>query len=246
MPAHDVFHDAVKQGLIKEGWTITDDPLLLEFGFLNLYIDLAAEKVLAAEKGNERIAVEIKTFLGPSLVTDFHCRAGTIPRLPNRPGQQGPGTRFVPGRAQRDPYDVFFRSACTDGGPAPWRSSDRLRSRDGDHRPMDKAASYGKLIEEILREYGGYKTAYGEVESELIFDPAQGHYHFMRVGWDGQHRIHGLVLHVDVKNGKIWIQYDGTEEGIANRLVAGGVPKEDIVLAFHSPFMRRYTEFAVS
>src|SRR5204863_77067 len=60
----------------KEGWTITADPLLLEFGGLDLYIDLAAERILAAEKGDERIAVEIKTFLGPSLVTDFHTALG--------------------------------------------------------------------------------------------------------------------------------------------------------------------------
>ena len=76
MPAHDVFHAAVKQGLIKEGWTITDDPLIIEFGTLDMYIDLAAEKLIAAEKGGERIAVEVKSFLGPSLVTDFHTALG--------------------------------------------------------------------------------------------------------------------------------------------------------------------------
>ena len=67
----------------------------------------------------------------------------------------------------------------------------------------------------------------------------------MSVGWNGQHRIHGSLLHVDIKNGKIWIQHDGTEEGIANRLVAAGVPKDDIVLAFQSPFKRKFTDFAV-
>jgi hypothetical protein len=76
MPAYDVFHKAVKQGLIKDGWTITADPLTIEFGGLDLYIDLAAEKVLAAEKGDQRIAVEIKTFLGPSLLTNFHTALG--------------------------------------------------------------------------------------------------------------------------------------------------------------------------
>ena len=110
---------------------------------------------------------------------------------------------------------------------------------------MDKAARYGELIQDILREYGAYKTSYGEVETELIFDPVKGHYHFTRVGWHDQSRIYGCVLHLDIKDNKIWIQYDGTEDGIANRLVAAGVPKEHIVLAFHSPFMRRFTEFAV-
>jgi XisH protein len=76
MPAHDVFHTAVREGLIKEGWTITDDPLIVEYGGLDLYIDLAAEKLIAAEKGDHRIAVEVKTFLGPSLVTDFHVALG--------------------------------------------------------------------------------------------------------------------------------------------------------------------------
>jgi XisH protein len=76
MPAYDTFHDAVKRGLIKEGWTITDDPLMIEFGLLNVYIDLAAERLIAAERENQRIAVEIKSFLGPSLLTDFHSALG--------------------------------------------------------------------------------------------------------------------------------------------------------------------------
>lgn len=102
-----------------------------------------------------------------------------------------------------------------------------------------------QLIQDVLREYGDCKPSYGEVEVETIVDPVQGHYQLMTVGWNGQRRIHGCLLHVDIKNGKIWIQHDGTEEGIANRLVAQGVPKGDIVLAFHSPFKRQFTEFAV-
>lgn len=110
---------------------------------------------------------------------------------------------------------------------------------------MDQAARYGDLVEEILREYGSYKPTYGDIEMEQIFLPEAGHYQLMSVGWQDQHRIHGCILHVDIKGGKIWIQHDGTEEGIANRLVEAGVPREDIVLAFHSPFKRRFTDFAV-
>jgi hypothetical protein len=76
MPAYDTFHDAVKNALIKDGWTITNDPLVIEFGLLNVYIDLGAERLIAAERGNERIAVEIKSFMGPSLLTDFHLAMG--------------------------------------------------------------------------------------------------------------------------------------------------------------------------
>jgi hypothetical protein len=96
MSAKDVFHNAVKNALQKEGWIITDDPFFIRFGGINIYIDLGAEKVIAAEK-----------------------------------------------------------------------------------------------------------------------------------------------------DGKIWIQHDGTEIGIANQLVELGIPKSDIVLAFHSPFKRQFTEFAV-
>jgi hypothetical protein len=110
---------------------------------------------------------------------------------------------------------------------------------------MAQVTQYGQLVQNIVREYSDCKPSYGEVEVEAIIDPVQGHYQLMTVGWDGQRRVHGCVLHVDIKNGKIWIQHDGTEEGIANRLVADGVPKDDIVLAFHSPFKRRFTEFAV-
>src|SRR5262245_12860403 len=110
---------------------------------------------------------------------------------------------------------------------------------------MDNTARSGELIQEIVREYRAYKPSYGEVEIEKMFLPAQGDYQLISVGWHGQHRIHGCPLHVDVKGGKIWIQHDGTEEGIANRLVAAGGPREDIVLAFQSPFKRKFSDFAV-
>jgi len=65
MSAKDVFHNAVKNALQKEGWLITDDPLFIRFGGINIYIDLGAEKVIAAEKDGQKIAVEIKSFLEP-------------------------------------------------------------------------------------------------------------------------------------------------------------------------------------
>jgi hypothetical protein len=110
---------------------------------------------------------------------------------------------------------------------------------------MDKIARYQQLVEDILREYGSYKPL-GDVEVEIITDAAKGHYQLMTVGWHGQQRIHGCQMHVDIRGGKIWIQHDGTEEGIANRLVEAGVPREDIVLGFHTPFMRKFTDFAVN
>lgn len=77
MSAKDIFHDKVKNALIKDGWTITDDPYTLKWdNGENLLIDLAAERVIAAEKNNEKIAVEIKTFIGKSTMYDLHLAVG--------------------------------------------------------------------------------------------------------------------------------------------------------------------------
>lgn len=76
MPVKDKFHEAVKTGLQREGWTITADPLYVEFGGVEIYVDLAAEKVIAAEKEGRKIAVEVKSFTAPSLVSEFHTALG--------------------------------------------------------------------------------------------------------------------------------------------------------------------------
>lgn len=76
MPAKDLFHEAVKNALIKEGWTITDDPLTFKIDGINISIDLGAEKILGAEKDGKKIAVEIKSFINPSPMTDFHAALG--------------------------------------------------------------------------------------------------------------------------------------------------------------------------
>jgi cytochrome oxidase Cu insertion factor (SCO1/SenC/PrrC family) len=110
---------------------------------------------------------------------------------------------------------------------------------------MDKLNAYRTYVQDIITEYSQYKSAYGDVEREAIFDTQHDHYQLMTVGWNKYQRIHSTILHVYIRNGKIWIQYDGTEEGIANRLVELGVPREDIVLAFHPPYKRPYTDFAV-
>jgi hypothetical protein len=76
MPAKDVYHDTVKKALIKEGWTITDDPLFIQFGEVDMYIDIGAERIIAAEKGERKIAIEIKSFLEASPISAFHTAMG--------------------------------------------------------------------------------------------------------------------------------------------------------------------------
>jgi hypothetical protein len=76
VPQRDIYHDAVKSALVKEGWTITHDPFTLPFGSHNLYVDLGAERLVAAERDGERIAVEIKSFVGASEIADLEQALG--------------------------------------------------------------------------------------------------------------------------------------------------------------------------
>jgi hypothetical protein len=76
MAAKDIYHDDVRDALIKDAWTITDDPLRLRWGKKDYYVDLGAEQVIAAEKPGRRIAVEIKSFVGPSIVDDVEKALG--------------------------------------------------------------------------------------------------------------------------------------------------------------------------
>jgi hypothetical protein len=76
MPARDIYHDAVKNALLKDGWTITDDPLHLKWGQKDMYVDLGAQRLLGAEQGNKKIAVEIKSFVSPSEMEDLKSAIG--------------------------------------------------------------------------------------------------------------------------------------------------------------------------
>lgn len=76
MPAKDIYHDAVRNALIKEGWTITDDPLILSIGKRDLFVDLGAEKLITAEKDHQKIAVKIKSFIGKSRIDDLEKALG--------------------------------------------------------------------------------------------------------------------------------------------------------------------------
>lgn len=68
----------------------------------------------------------------------------------------------------------------------------------------------------------------------------------MYAGWNGPYRIHGSMLHIDIRDGKVWTQHDGTEDGIAEELVQAGIARDCIVLAFKSPDIRPHTGFAVA
>uniref|UniRef100_B8HMU3 XisH protein n=1 Tax=Cyanothece sp. (strain PCC 7425 / ATCC 29141) TaxID=395961 RepID=B8HMU3_CYAP4 len=76
MSTRDIFHEAVRRGLEKDQWQISHDPLELRWEEVKVKIDLAAERLIAANRGEEKIAVEIKSFISPSPISDFHTALG--------------------------------------------------------------------------------------------------------------------------------------------------------------------------
>jgi hypothetical protein len=111
---------------------------------------------------------------------------------------------------------------------------------------MDDLTDLRRTIRRLIEEYAKEEPSVGDIEVETIFDEAKDHYELMYSGWDGHRRVHGSVLHLDIRGGKVWIQHDGTYDGIANSLVEAGVPRDRIVLAFKPPDVRKFTDFAVS
>lgn len=113
---------------------------------------------------------------------------------------------------------------------------------------MDKIANYRQIIKSILCNYAGLsnKQPRAGIETDLIFDEERDHYLLINNGWDGRRRILSITVYVRIRNGKFWIEEDWLEQGIATDLLETGVPNEDIVLAFHHPSKRPFTEFAVA
>ena len=110
---------------------------------------------------------------------------------------------------------------------------------------MDKVNRYREIVRRLIEEYASYKPSHGQIETEAVVDPEQDHYEVMHVGWDGMRRVHGAVVHIDIHGDKVWIQYDGTSRPVAEELVAAGIPREDIVLAFHPAELREHTGYGV-
>jgi len=110
---------------------------------------------------------------------------------------------------------------------------------------MDKLERYREIVQRIIEDYASGKPSHGNIDSEAIADRVHDHYEVMHVGWNGQRRVHGSVVHIDIRDGKIWLQYDGTNRPVADELLAAGVPKEDIVLGFHPEDVRVHTGFAL-
>jgi XisI protein len=112
---------------------------------------------------------------------------------------------------------------------------------------MDKIEKYRNIIKSLVKKYHTVDDpTFDEFETQMVLDDTHEHYFLMDVGWNKMQRIHGCIIHIDLKINKIWVQQDWTDAGVVDDLLKAGVPKEDIVLAFHAPYKRPYTGYAVS
>jgi XisI protein len=111
---------------------------------------------------------------------------------------------------------------------------------------MDALSAHRQAVEQVLGVYTKIPYAHGDLRCEALFDRAHDRYALVTLGWDAGKRVHFLLVHVDIRDGKIWIEKDNTEDGVATELVQAGIPKSQIVLAFRPPEMRKHTEYAVA
>ena len=111
---------------------------------------------------------------------------------------------------------------------------------------MDPVNDDRAIIRNVLRPYADIRYAYGDIRNEVVFDDENARYLVVSQGRMGKKRVHGCLLHVEIIGGKIWIQRDGTEDGIAGELLEAGIPKDRIVLGFWDAEARKLGEFAVA
>lgn len=118
--AKDFFHDVVRDALVADGWQLTHDPFPIDYGDVQMQIDLGAERLLAAERGAEKIAVEVKSFMSPSAISEFHTAVGQYLNYRRALRAQEPKRALylaVPSQT----YDEFFRLRFIQEGVAEYQ-----------------------------------------------------------------------------------------------------------------------------
>lgn len=111
---------------------------------------------------------------------------------------------------------------------------------------MDQLDQYRDTIEQVLKELAAVPHRYGQITDRVVCDRRTDNYLWLSEGWNKARRVHHCITHLEIINGKIWIQKDQTEDGIATHLENAGIPKKTIVLGFHPPEVRPLTEYAVA
>jgi XisI protein len=113
---------------------------------------------------------------------------------------------------------------------------------------MDRIELYRESIKTFLKNYADSISQHPEpgTEIEIVFDTENDRYLLLDVGWDKEKRVHHCIFHFDIKDGKIWLQENNTDIEVDEEFVNLGISKKEIVVGFHYPSMREYSDYAVS
>ena len=111
---------------------------------------------------------------------------------------------------------------------------------------MDKLEQYRNIIERVLTQRVNDLNGFPGLRDKTVFDRRTDSYLLLREGWDKARRVHAIIVHLELLNGKIWVQDDWTEHGVAADLEEAGIRKDDIVLGFQPAEVRPYTEYAAA
>lgn len=112
---------------------------------------------------------------------------------------------------------------------------------------MERLNHYRQTVRNLLVAHASVEPALSqpEIESQLLFDSEHDHYQLLDLGWDNLKRVYACFIHLDIKDGKIWIQRNMTESDLAQELVEMGIPKDDIVLGLHPQYKRPLSGYSV-
>lgn len=115
---------------------------------------------------------------------------------------------------------------------------------------MNKVKKYRTILKEVLKAYAAnelnQKYKPDDMQIRLLMDTENDHYQVLYGGWRNDRQIFSVIFHFDIIDGKIWVQRNISDYDIIEDIEQKGVPKSDIVLAFHAPAMRPFTEYAVA
>jgi hypothetical protein len=109
---------------------------------------------------------------------------------------------------------------------------------------MDKLERYRQIIQRILSEHAELSPASGDIETMPLCDLTHDNYLLLDVGWDNTGRVHAIAFHLHIRDGKVWVEWDGVEPSIVQELVGAGISPEDIVLAYYRPERRQLVSWA--
>ncbi len=111
---------------------------------------------------------------------------------------------------------------------------------------MDHLSRYRELIRQVLEGYASWhRTADGKVRCDIHHDPSHDSFFLIECGWEGRRRMHGMIFHLELIDGQVWVQWDSTDRPIARELHRAGIPREDIVLGEKLPELWPYTDYGV-